>query len=46
MIMALTARAVAESERIPGRFDLPGALVSTAGMTMLVYGFIRAGAQG
>ncbi|UJA21646.1 MFS transporter [Thermoleophilia bacterium SCSIO 60948] len=45
-IVALTARLVASSVRIPGRFDVAGALVSTGGMTMLVYGFIRAGAQG
>jgi len=37
---------IAESERQPGRFDLAGALTSTAGMTALVYGFIRAAQQG
>jgi EmrB/QacA subfamily drug resistance transporter len=35
-----------ESQRQPGRFDLAGALTSTAGMTSLVYGFIRAGSNG
>jgi EmrB/QacA subfamily drug resistance transporter len=35
-----------ESQRQPGRFDLVGALTSTAGMTSLVYGFIRAGSDG
>ena len=37
---------ITESERQPGRFDLGGALTSTAGMTALVYGFIRAAQQG
>src|SRR6266540_3127412 len=37
---------VNESERNPGRFDLAGALTSTAGMASLVYGFIRAAASG
>jgi len=45
-IVFATPRLVAESTRIPGRFDLGGALASTAGMTALVYGFIRAGAEG
>jgi len=35
-----------ESERRPGRFDLGGALTSTAGMAALVYGFIRAAQNG
>jgi EmrB/QacA subfamily drug resistance transporter len=35
-----------ESERRPGRFDLGGALTSTAGMAALVYGFIRAAQEG
>jgi EmrB/QacA subfamily drug resistance transporter len=35
-----------ESQRQPGRFDIAGALTSTAGMTSLVYGFIRAGSDG
>src|SRR5512132_176452 len=37
---------IAESERQPGRFDVAGALTSTAGMTSLVYGFIRAAQEG
>jgi EmrB/QacA subfamily drug resistance transporter len=37
---------ITESERQPGRFDLGGALTSTAGMTALVYGFIRAAQEG
>jgi EmrB/QacA subfamily drug resistance transporter len=35
-----------DSERHPGRFDLPGALTSTLGMVSLVYGFIRAAEDG
>ncbi len=37
---------IAESERRPGRYDVAGALTSTAGMTSLVYGFIRAAQEG
>ncbi|HKF00181.1 MAG TPA: MFS transporter [Actinomycetes bacterium] len=37
---------LSESERQPGRFDLGGALTSTAGMAALVYGFIRAAQDG
>jgi EmrB/QacA subfamily drug resistance transporter len=47
ILLALVApRYIAESERQPGRFDLGGALTSTAGMVALVYGFIRAGQEG
>ncbi len=35
-----------ESQPQPGRFDIAGALTSTAGMTALVYGFIRAASDG
>jgi EmrB/QacA subfamily drug resistance transporter len=35
-----------ESQRQPARFDFAGAVTSTAGMTALVYGFIRAASQG
>jgi hypothetical protein len=45
--IVLTApRLIRESARISGRFDLAGALTSTGGMTVLVYGFIRVGAEG
>ncbi|MEU3794076.1 MFS transporter [Streptomyces fructofermentans] len=37
---------ISESERHPGRFDIAGALTSTAGMASLVYGFIRASEEG
>jgi predicted MFS family arabinose efflux permease len=47
ILVALTApRFLPESERQPGRFDLVGALTSTAGMTLLVYGFIQAASDG
>jgi EmrB/QacA subfamily drug resistance transporter len=35
-----------ESPRQPGRFDVAGALTSTAGMALLVYGFIQAASYG
>jgi EmrB/QacA subfamily drug resistance transporter len=37
---------LAETPRQPGHFDAAGALTSTAGMVSLVYGIIRAGADG
>jgi EmrB/QacA subfamily drug resistance transporter len=47
IIVALAAPAfLSESQRQPGRFDLAGAVASTAGMTSLVYGFIRAASDG
>ena len=47
LLLALAAPLyITESERQPGRFDLGGALTSTAGMGSLVYGFIRAAQEG
>src|SRR4030095_2688422 len=46
LLAALAPLYLTESERQPGRFDLGGALTSTAGMTALVYGFIRAAQSG
>jgi len=47
ILLALAAPLyITESERQPGRFDVAGAMTSTAGMTSLVYGFIRAAQQG
>jgi EmrB/QacA subfamily drug resistance transporter len=46
LLAALAPRYLTESERQPGRFDLAGALTSTAGMTALVYGFITAAQDG
>src|SRR6516165_6700705 len=45
-VIAVAPRFVAETPRLPGRFDLAGALTATAGVTTLVYGFIRAAAGG
>jgi EmrB/QacA subfamily drug resistance transporter len=46
LVLAVTPMFVTESARQPGRFDLTGAVTSTAGMTSLVYAFIRAAASG
>jgi EmrB/QacA subfamily drug resistance transporter len=47
ILVALTAPLfLPESERQPGRFDLAGAITSTAGMASLVYGFIQAASHG
>ncbi|MFF7753048.1 MFS transporter [Streptomyces sp. NPDC007971] len=46
LIVALAPLYISESERHPGRFDIAGALTSTAGMASLVYGFIRASEEG
>ncbi|WP_338895725.1 MFS transporter [Streptomyces sp. TG1A-60] len=46
LIAFLTPMYISESERHPGRFDIAGALTSTAGMASLVYGFIRAAEEG
>jgi EmrB/QacA subfamily drug resistance transporter len=45
-LVALAPRVLPETERRPGRFDLLGAATSTLGMTALVYGFVRAAADG
>jgi EmrB/QacA subfamily drug resistance transporter len=45
-VIAATPRFVAETPRLPGRFDLAGAVTSTAGVAALVYGFIRAASDG
>ncbi len=45
-IAVLAPMFVNESEPHPGRFDISGALTSTAGMSLLVYGFIRAASDG
>ena len=44
IIVALMApRALGESQRRPGRFDLPGAITGTLGLVALVYGLTIAG---
>src|SRR5206468_882640 len=46
MITLLAPLYISESERHRGRFDIAGAVTSTAGMASLVYGFIRAADDG
>jgi EmrB/QacA subfamily drug resistance transporter len=45
-VVAVAPLFVGETPRLPGRFDLAGALTATAGVTALVYGFIRASSSG
>ncbi len=42
LILLAVPRWIRESERHTGHFDVTGALTSTLGMVLLVYGFIRA----
>jgi EmrB/QacA subfamily drug resistance transporter len=46
LVIALTPMFVAETPRVSGRFDLTGAITSTAGVAAVVYGFIRAASDG
>ncbi|MEU2914676.1 MFS transporter [Streptomyces massasporeus] len=46
LIAVLTPLYISESERHSARFDIAGAVTSTAGMASLVYGFIRAADEG
>jgi len=41
-VALIAPRALAESQRHPGRFDLPGAITSTLGLASLVYGLTSA----
>jgi EmrB/QacA subfamily drug resistance transporter len=45
-VLIATPRFVAETARVPGRFDLAGAITSVAGVGALVYAFIRAASNG
>ena len=45
-VLAIAPLFVAETPRQAGRFDLAGAVTSTAGVASLVYGFVRAAANG
>jgi EmrB/QacA subfamily drug resistance transporter len=45
-VLAVAPLFVAETPRLPGRFDLVGAVTATVGTTALVYGFIRAASGG
>ena len=42
-VALMAPRALAESQRRPGRFDLPGAITGTLGLAALVYGLSSAG---
>jgi EmrB/QacA subfamily drug resistance transporter len=46
VLVFLAPRYLPETERRPGRFDLAGAITSTVGMTLLVYGFVSAASRG
>lgn len=45
-VAVLAPRLIAQPERRPGRVDVFGALIGTAGMIALVYAFIRAAGSG
>jgi predicted MFS family arabinose efflux permease len=45
-LMFAAPRYLPETERRSGHFDLPGAILSTLGMTALVYGVVRSGSAG
>src|ERR1700693_621928 len=45
-VLAVAPLFVGETPRLPGRFDLAGALTATTGVTAMVYGFIRAASDG
>ncbi len=45
-VLAIAPLFVAETPRQAGRFDVAGAVTSTAGVASLVYGFVRAAADG
>jgi EmrB/QacA subfamily drug resistance transporter len=46
VLVFLAPRYLDETERRPGHFDLAGAATSSLGMAALVYGFVRAAANG
>lgn len=46
LVIALAPRVLPESARQRGRFDLPGAITATAGLTSLVYGLTQAAEKG
>jgi predicted MFS family arabinose efflux permease len=45
-MLAATSRFLPETERVPGRFDVLGALSSTLGMGALVFGLVRSADAG
>jgi len=46
VVLASARTSLPETPRASGRFDLAGALTSTAGMASIVYGFVRAASAG
>jgi EmrB/QacA subfamily drug resistance transporter len=46
LMLYAAPRVLPETVKRPGRFDLPGALTSTLGMSAVVYGFVRAASDG
>jgi EmrB/QacA subfamily drug resistance transporter len=46
IVAVLAFRFLGESARQTGKFDLPGAITGTVGLTSLVYGLTRAGSEG
>ncbi|MQY09500.1 MFS transporter [Actinomadura macrotermitis] len=46
LLVVLVPRVLPAIAPRPGRFDAPGALAATLGMTALVYGFVRAASDG
>jgi len=46
LVVAAAPLFVGETPRLPGRFDLTGAVTSTAGVAALVYAFIRVASDG
>lgn len=46
IVAVLAFRYLGESARQKGKFDLPGAITGTVGLTSLVYGLTRAGSEG
>lgn len=45
-IVAAGPRVLTETARVPRRFDVPGTVTSTLGLTALVHGLVRAGEAG
>jgi EmrB/QacA subfamily drug resistance transporter len=45
-LIALAPKYLPETERQPGHFDVLGAITSTLGMSAVVFGFVRAAANG
>jgi EmrB/QacA subfamily drug resistance transporter len=46
LVVVATPRVIKKSKPRGGKLDIPGALLATTGMTALVYGLVRAPAQG